>query len=352
MCASNPKEFPRRVFAREQTFAAVMKAKSPVPDPGPLWASMSFPFHHVLYPQGFPLLVKSNDPGVIRAAELSWAGCSQRFRETPIELRFLVSDSPTRRKPPNPLFRAQSNLLTIVADAHNFASCDLVDGFGFACLTKAAVLNRDYLRQQFLEAMAYILLDTSHVVALHAACVRKDGHGVLLAGDSGAGKSSLAYACARRGWTYVSDDGSLLVLRKPGRTIIGNPQAFRFRPSVTHLFPEIHATTKSRNGKPTMEIRTEHLANVVTADESDIDHIIFLRRAEVDGAHLAPVSREDALRRLIQNPWPAELLIQEERVAAIERLLDARCHELTYKHLHPAIDLLEVMIHRGKPNES
>jgi hypothetical protein len=313
---------------------------------------MSLPFHHVLYPLGFPLLVQSNDAAVIRAAELSWAGWSQRFREAPIELRFLVSDCPTRRKPPNPVFRAQSNLLTIVADAHNFASCDLVDGFGFACLTRAAVLNRDYLRQQFLEAMAYSLLDTSHVVALHAACVAKDGHGVLLAGDSGAGKSSLAYACARRGWTYVSDDGSLLALRRPGRTVIGNPQAFRFRPSVTHLFPEIHATTKSRNGKPTMEIRTEHLANVVTANESEIEHIIFLHRAQVDAAHLAPVSREDALRRLVQNPWPTELLIHEERVAAIDRLLDARCYELTYNNLHAAIDLLELMIRRGKPNES
>jgi hypothetical protein len=329
-----------------------MKAKSPVSDPGPLWASMSLPFQHVLYPLGFPLLLKSNDAAVIRAAELSWGGCAQRFREDPIELRFLVSDCSTRRKPPNAVFRAQSNLLAILADAHNFATCDLVDGFGFACLTKAAVLNREYLRQQFLEAMAYTLLDTSHVVALHAACVEKDGRGVLLAGDSGAGKSSLAYACTRRGWTYISDDATLLALRRPGRTVIGNPQAFRFRPSVTQLFPEIHATTKSRNGKPTMEIRTEHLANIVTAHETDVDHIVFLHRAEVETPHLAPVSREDALRRLIQNPWPPELLIHEERVEAIERLLDARCHELTYMHLHPAIDLLEVMIYRGKRNES
>jgi hypothetical protein len=353
MHASSSNEFPRALsYGRGLT--NVMQPNQSVVPPDPLGASMALPFQHVLFPLGFPVQVRSNDQAVIRAAELSWGSFTQRFREAPIEIRFLISEIPTRRKPPNPAVRAQSNLVTIVADSHNFASCDLVGGFGFACLTKAAVMNRDYLRQYFLEAMAYMLLDTSRIVALHAACVGKDHQGVLLAGDSGAGKSSLAYACARRGWTYVSDDASSLVLRKPGRVVIGSPQAFRFRPSASHLFPELHGTTKARNGKPTMEIRTEHLPHVITADECEIDYIVFLHRSEieVDTARLAPVSREEALRRLVQNPWPSELLILEERVAAIERLLEARCYELTYKHLHPAIDLLELMIHRGKHHET
>ena len=235
------KNFRRRVFAREQTFAAVMKAKSPVPDPGPLWLSMSFPFHHVLYPQGFPLLVNPND---------SWSdsGCGdelgrvlQRFRETPIEsLRFLVSDSPTRRKPPNPLFRAQSNLLTIVADAHNFATCDLVDGFGFACLTlKAAVLNKGLIfGSSFPEAMVYILVGMSHVVALHAACVRRTAMECFWLEIPEPADFALPYACARRGWSMFPD-GSWLVLRKPGRNHHRQDprQAFRFRPKRYAFIP-------------------------------------------------------------------------------------------------------------------
>ena len=134
----------------------------------PFYAGASLSFRHVLFPFGFPAQIKSNDATVIRAAEQSWATFRHRFRETPIEIRFLVSDFISRRVPCCPVFRAQANLLMLVADAHNFACCDLASGFGFACLTKTAVLNKDYVRYHFLEAMAYTLLDAKHLVAVHA----------------------------------------------------------------------------------------------------------------------------------------------------------------------------------------
>jgi hypothetical protein len=316
----------------------------------PLCASIALPFHHVLFPHGFPTQIKSNDPAVIRAAELSWGVFTQRFRETPIEVRLIVSDVPSRRRPPFPVFRAQSNLLTIVADAHNFACCDLAAGFGFACLTKAATTHRDYLRFQFLEAMVYTLLDTQYLVALHAACVGIHGRGMLLVGDSGAGKSSLAYACIRRGWTYVSDDAVSIVLRKTGRTVIGNPQTLRFRPSASSLFPEIKGRAKARNGKPTVEVRTETLKNLRIAYESHVDYIVFLKRwgSEPAPPSIERLSREEALRRLSHNPWPSELAVHEDRTAAIERLLGADVYELKYRDFGPAIDLLENVVRGGK----
>ena len=99
--------------------------------------------------------------------------------------------------------------------------------------------------------MVYSLLDTQHLLKCHAACVAKNGHGVLFVGGSGAGKSSLAYACARRGWTYISDDGASLVRRRPGRQVLGNPQNFHFRPDARSCFPELRGRLKLRDGKPT-----------------------------------------------------------------------------------------------------
>ena len=318
----------------------------------PLRAGLQLPFHHVLFPYGFSTHIKTNDPALIRAAELSWGAFRSRFREEPIELRFLVSDFTGRRRPPNPVFRAQANLLTMVADAHNFACCDLASGFGFACLTKAAVVSTDYVRYHFLDAMVSALLDTQHMVAIHAACVAKDSHGVLLVGDSGAGKSSLAYACARRGWTYIADDSSSVLRRKIGRLVVGNPQTFRFRPAASELFPELDGRVRLRNGKPTMEIRTERLPHLKTAVECSIDYVIFLDRLQTgDSApNLAPVSREESLRRLFQKHlWPAELPIHDERLEAVERLLDAHLLQLTYNDLEPAIDLLERVMGEPKP---
>ena len=125
--------------------------------------------------------------------------------------------------------RAQSNLLAGVAGRENFQCCDLEKGFAFAWVTEAVVENTDFFRYHFLEAMTWCLLDTRHLVSIHAACVALNGRGMLLAGNSGVGKSSLAYACARRGWTYTSDDATSLVRRDRGRTALGNPRVFRFR---------------------------------------------------------------------------------------------------------------------------
>ena len=97
-------------------------------------------------------------------------------------------------------------------------------------LTTAAVAHRNYMRYFFLEGPAQGHISTSHTTAIHAACVELEGTGILLCGDSGAGKSSLAYSSARAGWTYITDDGSYLVNNRTDRLVVGNCNLVRFRP--------------------------------------------------------------------------------------------------------------------------
>lgn len=320
------------------------------PTADPLQASEPLPFHHVLFPYGFPVHIRSNHDGVLRTAETCWGNYRCIFPEPPLELRIFVSDAAPRRIPPPPVFRAQANLLTVVADANHYGCCDLTAGFGFAYVTAIAVNHPNYLRYHFLESMAYSLLDTRHVAAIHAACIGRRGHGILLAGESGAGKSSLAYACARRGWTYISDDASSVVLRKQGRTVVGNPRAFRFRREATALFPELKGPLHARNGKPTIELETRRLPQVKVAYEYTVNHIVFLNRyTSNEGApRLTPISAQDRLKRLFQNPWPSELAINQQRDAAIERLLTAPAYELRYSEFDAAIDLLETLVPVGE----
>ena len=315
-----------------------------------LQSSIPLPYQQLFFPHGFPVLVKSNDPLVITAAELSWRGFPQRFDVPPLEVRLVITQSTATRRPPVPVFRAQSNLMSMVADANNFGCCDLAAGFGFAFLTKAAAAQKNYLRYYFLDAMVYTLLDTQHLVALHAACVERNGHGVLLVGDSGAGKSSLSYACTHRGWTYISDDSVSLVLQKPGRSVSGNPQTIRFRPSAWSLFPELKGRQQLRNNKPTVEIDTELLRHIRTAFECTVDYIVFLNRQESEPqrAQLALISREQAMQRLSCARFPEELSIQEGRNAAIQRLLDAEIYEMTYSEFDSAVALLDQLASAGE----
>ena len=171
----------------------------------------------------------TNSQLVIDAAEISWSSYRHRFDRPELEVRCFVStgESPACSEPP--VFRSQNNLLTIIADSENFACLDLSGGFSFGWVTESTVRSSEYFRQCFLDVMIYPLLEIRDLITLHAACVVHKGRGILLAGDSGAGKSSLSYACARAGWTYVSDDASAFLRNSVVPEVIGHPQKFRFR---------------------------------------------------------------------------------------------------------------------------
>lgn len=78
----------------------------------------------------------------------------------------------------------------------------------------------DHLRHVILDRA---LADTAPLVVLHAAVVTRNGICLLIAGPSGAGKTTLALALIDKGWSYLSDDaapwdprsGSILSFPKP-----------------------------------------------------------------------------------------------------------------------------------------
>jgi hypothetical protein len=262
-----------------------------------------------------------------------------------MEVRCLVSPGGAAERPAAPVVRAQRDLLIAVASADNFWCCDLTRGFASAWVTESAATDTAYLRYHVIEAMAYSLMEALHVVSLHAACVSLGGHGVLLAGDSGAGKSSLAYACARRGWTYISDDASSLLRRGHERTVLGDPRLFRFRASAGALFPEFDGMREDRRsqGKPTIEVRTASMPGMRAAWECHVDSIVFLNRRDGQRgrAELSRLSGPDALDYFAQSPWPKDLPAEKTRQAAVDRLLGAEIYELRYRELDAAVDALE-----------
>ncbi len=311
----------------------------------PLLTRVPLPHNGVFHPYGFPVRLQSNSPIPLAAADVSWSTYRRKFDSEPLDIRILISESESPACSDPPVFRSQGHLLSIVADANNFACLDLNEGLSFGWATKATAQKTEYFRQCLLDVMIYPLLEIRHLVTLHAACVKFRGKGILLAGDSGAGKSSLAYACARRGWTYVSDDASAFLRNASTPLIIGHPQKFRFREPVGQLFPEFAGlkSTVRAYGKPTIEVRTQSLPNFKTADESPVDSVVFLNRRdhETGPPMLLPVSQEAAWKRLSFSVWAIQLPAFEQRLRALERLLQAPIYELRYDELDPAIDTLE-----------
>ncbi|HLX43708.1 MAG TPA: hypothetical protein VKR43_09755 [Bryobacteraceae bacterium] len=297
------------------------------------------------YPLGFPLVVSSNSEAVLKAAHIewdAWAIRSPKFDEPPIVLTFHVSEE-TPELPDTSEFHAHLHQFTFVADLRNHAVCDTRTHTGVAWITASAAGDPAWLRYHFLEAMALEMIVSLHMTPFHAACVaNKNGSGVLLCGDSGAGKSSLSYACARRGWAYLSDDATYLIRdRASERIVLGHPHRIRLRPDAPHLFGELwdYQPTRRGNGKMSLEISLAGL-NIWSARQTRIDRIILLKRA----AHNRLTQANESAARSLCEPifywWDPKISAAQQR--AFDTLLAAvTVHSLEYSNLDAAIDLLE-----------
>ncbi len=306
---------------------------------------VEMPFSAVFYPLGFPVRVTSNSAEVLEAAEESWGDFRQAIDMPPILIKFGVMEGGGRECPPIPVSRAQQNIMVRIADAANFYIVDLLQGFSFGWLNGAVLSHRSYLRYHILEAAALSHIANRYTAPVHAACVDWQGRGVLLCGDSGAGKSSLAFACARAGWTYVTDDASFLLHGESGRRIHGNCHMIRLRPSAAELFGEVarRPITPRATGKPSIEIPLATLPEIRRAPSSDVEYIVFLSRKNSPIQELVPFPVEVA-RSYVHKPLCGMETLREAQVASVERLLTARIFELRYRDMDWAIERLERMV--------
>lgn len=329
-----------------------METEIPVLDP--VLADFEMPLHGVYHPLGFTVEIATNCPEVLAGAQESWGHFHKIFHEPAVTIRVGVTEGGSEICPAAPVCRAQRHLLTRVADERNYAVSDMSQGFAFSWLTQAVVKNRAYLRYHFLEGMAWDLLDSLYLTSIHAACVSKQGQGILLCGDSGAGKSSLSFACARSGWAFLSDDSTCLVRTRAGRVVVGNPYQIRFRQSAMDLFPELRdqRLTLRATGELALEIPTANLKTIKTASQCNVDHIVFLNRGTADPPNLLPYPKDKALKKFEQVVCFGERETRDAQRASLRNLLEADVFEMRYTDMDSALSLLDSLVCNGARSPS
>jgi hypothetical protein len=309
----------------------------------PLQYVTPLPYAARLYPRGFPADIASNAPEVLAAARESWGVYQPQFDRPPIRVHCLVSDGGAER-PPDPVLRGQRHLLLWVSDQENFAVCDWRRRFASSFVTRATVADPVFFRWHFLDALVYMLQELNNYISVHAACIAWKGDGVLLYGDSGMGKSTLSYACARQGWTYIADDASS-ILWDDARTVLGEPHHFRFRQDAPEIFPELRGLTVGRqlDRKPTIEVMTANLP-IRTAAECRVSRIVFVNRAEGSPPSLQPLPAEESRRRLLRDMVSFDPDLEQRRLQVIESIAELPAFELTYSNYPEALAQLQNLV--------
>lgn len=315
----------------------------------PCLERVEYNLQQTYYPLGFPVHLSTNSSEVQEIAAACWSKSRKLFDVKPIKLAIGVAEGRSSGCPAPPLCRLRENLASNIADAENFAISDYAQGLSLVWVTRAAIEQVSYFRYFFLISTVMGQIANCHAWGIHAACVELQGAGILLCGDSGAGKSTLAYACARAGFTYITDDGSYLVDGRDDRLIVGDCGLMRFRPGSQDIFPELRGMPvlqRAEVGKPSLEFGTALSQKIATSPTSRIRYVIFINR-NVDQQELAPFPVEVARQYMLQrgSMYPPR---RTRQTRMFDRLLECAVLELRYTDLDWAVERLSQLAREGR----
>jgi hypothetical protein len=302
----------------------------------------------IFYLFGFPAEVSTNCAEVLEIMEDLWGKFEKQHDTEPILVDVHVVEGSSMECPPIPTYRFMTPLHMVVADGDNYCVNDLQRSKSQITISRAAIQNRLYAGY-FLLGTPATHVATRFTTPVHAGCVSLDGSGVLLCGDSGAGKSTLSYACARAGWTYVTDDGSFVINDREDRMVTGDCHRVRFRPPTAELFPELKGLeiTPRATGKPSIELATAPMSHMRCVQNAQVDYIVFVNRHSGGPQELRPY-RKDVARYAIQQVFYGTPEMRVKHNGTIERLLEAEVFELRYTELGWGVERLQRLVREGR----
>ena len=141
-----------------------------------------------------------------------------------------------------------------------------------------------------------VVAATPHLLTLHAAALQRDGGPLLLAGPSGAGKTTLSIALARAGWSFGSDEIVLLGRDQDLRALPLPPcvKASSF-PLIESWFPELRSAPEHE--------RYGHIVRYLPIRPMPLSGtrgcVVFLRFDPRGPNEIQPLDHFGALERLL-----------------------------------------------------
>lgn len=198
----------------------------------------------------------------------------------------------------------------------------------------SSALDRSVHDERYLLVLYGVLtfLRFHGLYPLHAGAVERDGHGCLIIGSSGSGKSSMAIHLVRRGWGYVADD-SVALSRSSGGSLkaIGMRRDAYVR-EADHEHMQLEDWQECREFEPVKYRVPVREAYADRCHEMVVPRaIIFPSLTHQEGSRWIRCEARDALFSLLEHSSVSELepSCTPEHVAVLRDLVvQARCYRL------------------------
>jgi hypothetical protein len=227
-------------------------------------------------------------------------------------LRVQVIDSASSLEPTH--FRGMGHLVFCRYGANLFVF-DLHRKRVDALISRAAAQNRELWTTIWLPLILGVMASSIGVLPLHSACVVSNGRGILIAGESMAGKSTLCVALAKNGFQLLSDDWTYVRTKGDVSECCGLQVPVKLLPDAVLHYPELTAYIPARtaNGEIAYELPGNALG-VQYASTCIPEALIFLERSASGAPSFIP-AEQHYVEQYISNSverLPFELSHAEE----------------------------------------
>ncbi|MGH9326459.1 MAG: hypothetical protein ACRD2B_07220 [Terriglobia bacterium] len=267
--------------------------------------------------------VSTNCAAILEAARDTFVPISRPARRADFRLRFWVDGELTAGPPwPKPYVRGLGDLFFVGLDQQNSILIDRRGSRAIGRFCPSMGADQQHWKAVILPTLVTVLGPTAGVTGLHCGCVARGGLGLVLAGRSASGKSTLTMALAREGFDFLSDDWTYFSQRDNRLSAWGLAPRLKLLPDAINHFPELKNFDVgiSLNGEQAYEVDPEVQLGFRRSRSCDPCALIFLERQFSVGFALTEISAERASERLQQGMLAETAEILRQQLVTIESL--------------------------------
>jgi hypothetical protein len=281
---------------------------------------------------GVDLEVRADSPDVLIEMELRLRAFRSDVGDNPLRLEFLEGRERAIAPPTDasrPVYETPYGDIVYFTDTDTLwgdlngvrLRCDATSGVARLQCDGPFSGRELYLATHPLATIALMeLLERRGRYCLHAGCLELDGRGVLVAGPTGSGKSTLTLALVRAGLGFVSDD--LVFLAHAGQDRV-EALGFADAAGVTDATAERFALagTPRTDGFPKRLIRLEDAFGVTPVERCEPRVIVFPEVVTDRPGALEPLHPGEAYLRLVPDVLLTQPAGTQAHLKAISALL-------------------------------